>query len=160
MAKVYIGVDPGRRGAIAIIKDKTVYIYDLPYDMQGYKDMLINCSLHIEDTDEVFGAIEDVWGVRGSSMRSVTTFMKFAGCAELFLRLLCNSDIHFVTPTEWKGHFGIKAPKTSKTMKKKLDVSAAHKLYPRLAKELPVSKDGRSDALLIARWLKDKMNQS
>jgi hypothetical protein len=47
----------------------------------------------------------------------------------------------------------------SKTEKKKLSIELARKLYPELADMLIASKDGRSEALLMALYGKQKYDE-
>ena len=104
--------------------------------------------------EENYVAVEEVCGRPGQSCQANTTFMKLAGMAEL--AGYCIGEMSLVKPQVWKKHFGLIFPKTmTKAEKKRKSVELARELYPDVADKLLYTKDGRSEALLIARYLKD-----
>lgn len=157
MTRRYIGIDPGSKGAIVAIDsdNNVIKIRDLSKKwldywiiMQDWEDW--ECKW---DSTEV--AVEDVCGRPGQSCQANTTFMKLAGMAELTAYSL-DSGMVLVKPQVWKKHFGLIFPKTmTKAEKKRKSVELARELFPSVADSLLYSKDGRAEALLIARYLKD-----
>lgn len=157
MTTRYIGIDPGSKGAIvAIDSDNNVLkIRDLSKDYIGYWIIMNDWYDWKGQWDRTDVAVEDVCGRPGQSCQANTTFMKLAGMAELAAYSL-DSGMTLVKPQVWKKHFGLIFPKTmSKTEKKHKSIELAKELFPAVADMLTASKDGRAEALLIARYLKD-----
>ena len=149
---LYIGIDPGKKGAIACIDDdNTVHWLR---DIDGLYEYLIRSHCF----DEYYwytGCVEDVCGRPGQSCQANTTFMKLAGKAELTADCICE-EVVLVKPQIWKKYFNLITSKDlTKTEKKHLSIEKAKELFPSVAGELTASKDGRAEALLIALYGKD-----
>lgn len=157
MSTKYIGIDPGSRGAIAIIEDEdNVDVFDLSKDYSDYLCWVNNMEDLLEPGDRHYAAVEDVCGRPGQSCQANTTFMKLAGMAELMAYGIGRDGFIKVKPQVWKKHFGLIFPKTmTKTEKKHKSIELAKELFPSVADQLTASKDGRAEALLIARYMKD-----
>ena len=80
--------------------------------------------------------------------------MKLAGYAEL-LGYVLSTEYLKVKPQVWKKHFGLITKGLTKTQRKHLSIELAKELFPAVASKLTASKDGRAEALLIARYMKD-----
>lgn len=152
---IYIGIDPGLSGAIAAIdEDDTVKVLrDLPRTLWGYRDVAYF-------PDDTFCVVEDVCGRPGQSCVANTTFMKYAGYAELLGMTYVDAEEDFikVKPQTWKKHFGLITKDLTKTQRKHLSIDLAKRLFPTVADQLTASKDGRAEALLIAKYCKDMFN--
>lgn len=154
MSKRFIGIDPGAKGAIAfLIDDEEPIIMDLSPDLEDYWYLITYETDSAIEYDVNKVMVEDVCGRPGQSCQSNTTFMKLAGYAELTGFFL--GDFNKVRPQVWKKHFGLITKGLTKTQRKHLSVDLAKRLYPSIADELLLSKDGRAEALLIARYMKD-----
>lgn len=157
--KYYVGIDPGSRGAMAIIDSEgnVADIIDIDNNVDTYSGLIIR---FIDNLDKDFYvAVEDVCGRPGQSCAANTTFMKLAGYAELVGYFIA-TDFLKVKPQVWKKHFGLIFPKDmSKTEKKHKSIELAKELFPAVADQLTASKDGRAEALLIARYMKDVQYQ-
>lgn len=154
MTNKYIGIDPGSLGCMVVIDDNNTVlnIKDLDKDYHTYWHIQQD---YIGEDEETYVAVEDVCGRPGQSCQANTTFMKLAGMAELTGYSIASEFIK-VKPQVWKKHFGLIFPKTmSKTEKKHKSIELAKELFPAVADQLTASKDGRAEALLIARYLKD-----
>ena len=153
--KYYVGIDPGSKGAMAIIDSEcnVTDIIDIDNNVDTYSGLIIQ---FIDNLDKDFyAAVEDVCGRPGQSCAANTTFMKRAGYAELVGYFIA-TDFLKVKPQVWKKHFGLIFPKDmSKTEKKHKSIELAKELFPAVADQLTASKDGRAEALLIARYMKD-----
>lgn len=150
----FIGIDPGSKGAVAIInEDNSIDFIDLDNNIEGYVQLTTNLNHSIN----TYVMVEDVCGRPGQSCQSNTTFMKLAGYAEMLGYYLSypNGAFGKVKPQVWKKYFGLITKGLSKTQKKHLSIDLAKKLYPSVAGMLTASKDGRAEALLIARYCKD-----
>ena len=88
-------------------------------------------------------AIERVGAMPGQGTVSMFSFGQTYGA---LLAILASLDIptHEVTPQAWKRHHGLIGQDKSAA------VELANKLYPTL--HIPVTRDGRADALLIALY--------
>lgn len=157
--KYYIGIDPGSKGAMAIIDSEgnVADIIDIDNNVDTYSGLIIQ---FIDQLDKDFYvAVEDVCGRPGQSCAANTTFMKLAGYAELVGYFIATGFLK-VKPQVWKKHFGLIFPKDmSKTEKKHKSIELAKELFPAVASQLTASKDGRAEALLIARYMKDVQYQ-
>lgn len=157
--KYYVGIDPGSKGAMAIIDSEgnVADIIDIDNNVDTYSGLIIR---FIDNLDKDFYvAVEDVCGRPGQSCAANTTFMKLAGYAELVGYFIA-TDFLKVKPQVWKKHFGLIFPKDmSKTEKKHKSIELAKELFPAVADQLTASKDGRAEALLIARYMKDVQYQ-
>ena len=149
---LYIGIDPGRNGAIACI-DGNNCVHWL-HDIDNLYEYIIR-SFIWDDYYWYTGCVEDVCGRPGQSCQSNTTFMKLAGKAELTADCICE-HVDLVKPQIWKKYFGLMTSKDlTKTEKKHLSIAKAKELFPSVADKLTASKDGRAEALLIALYGKE-----
>lgn len=152
--KYYVGIDPGSKGAMAIIDSEgdVADIIDLSNDVGPYVNLCYRFGE--EYYRDYYVAVEDVCGRPGQSCVANTTFMKLAGYAEL-LGSFMSTEYLKVKPQVWKKHFGLITKGLTKTERKHLSIDLAKKLFPAVADQLTASKDGRAEALLIARYMKD-----
>ena len=150
-----VGIDPGLKGAIAILQDKKVLsITDMPVMADGKKNkrQLNNAQLaeilrkNTSEGDEISIVVEQVNAMPGQGVTSMFNFGQTFGaikgvCAALQL------PIFFVRPSKWKKYFElINSSKDSSRTK-------AIEMYPNLSDQLAKKKDvNKSDAILIARF--------
>lgn len=148
--KVYVGVDPGSKGAIAVIAGDLIMIEDMPTPEKALE------ILRKPQPWECRVALEQVHPLPGQSCIASFTY----GENFLLAKLLClwyNSSPVMVSPMRWKKHYGLKKePEETKTEYKRKSVDKARELFPQAEDLLKYSKDGRAEALLIAKWLKDQ----
>lgn len=156
---LYLGIDPGKNGALAVIDDDN-NVYKLE-DLNSLYAYWIK-SMCFDEYNYFTGCVEDVCGRPGQSCIANTTFMKHAGKAELVAECICE-EVVLVKPQTWKKHFDLITSKDlTKTEKKHLSIELAKKIFPAVKDQLTASKDGRAEALLIALYGKDlwQMKQS
>ena len=160
MTNRYIGIDPGSKGAIAVITDYLTKpaLYDLSNNISDYW-YLIEYLRDIQGSyDNSYVVVEDVCGRPGQSCVANTTFMKLAGYAELTGFYL--GEMVKVKPQVWKKYFGLVFGKElTKTQKKHKSIELAKELFPSVADQLTASKDGRAEALLIAKYCQKQFNK-
>lgn len=156
----YIGIDPGSKGAIAAIDDcGAICIKDLDKAYYTYWEIIQDWADTSDVFDETYVAVEDVCGRPNQSCTANTTFMKLAGMAEL--AGFCIGEMVKVKPQVWKRHFGLIFPKEmSKVERKHKSIELAKELFPDMADQLTASKDGRAEALLIAKYIMDINNEN
>lgn len=152
--KRWLGCDPGRAGAIAMIPEEgDIEIYPLENDIlkQKCRDWQF---------DDCICCLEKVGAKPGQGVVSMFTFGKGVGYIQGVL------ESHFIpyqeiTPVRWKGEFGCNLGKNfSSKDKKEADIAACKKLYPsvslRRTPKCRTDDDGYADALLLATYAKRK----
>lgn len=151
-SKIYIGIDPGSKGAVAAIGKHGSIVYDMPT-----LELLMaqTTGLRANKGDSYRVAIESVHPLPGQSCTATFTYGQNFMLAKL-IGLCYSSNLVFVSPQRWKKFYGLKKePGESKTDYKKRSVDKARELFPDMVPVLPYSKDGRAEALLIANWLRE-----
>ena len=151
--KIYVGIDPGSKGAIAVVAGDLVSIDDMPT-----LEFLMNntTGLKANQGDRYRVAIEQVHPLPGQSCIASFTYGENFLLAKL-LGLCYNIAPVMVSPQRWKKYYGLKKePGETKTEYKRKSVDKARELFPQCAELLKYSKDGRAEALLIANWLREQ----
>jgi len=148
--KVYVGIDPGAKGAIAVIAGDLVLIQDMPKPEEALgifkRAQPVDCKV----------AIEQVHPLPGQSCIASFTYGENFLLAFL-LALWYNIAPVMVSPQKWKKHYGLKKnADETKSEYKRRSVEKARELFPQAVDLLKASKDGRAEALLIANWLREQ----
>jgi len=159
----YVGIDPGLKGAIAIIDEKktVVDLIDMPittykakkktknvYDIYALKAILQNIS-ELEGQVTVF--LEEMQSMPpGIRVQASFGLGKCQGIFEMGLTTF-ELPYELIKPKNWQKHFNITK---SKGDIKTLSFLVARRLFPSAELSGPKGgkKDGRSDALLIAEF--------
>lgn len=148
---ILFGIDPGKTGGLAT-KDtstKLVQWFDFFVDDKEWDFEALHDFFKALATKECFGIVEEqqmyVWN---KNLQSAGGCMFCFGMLKAFL-VVYGIPHRTVLPSYWKpillaGRGGVKAPKKESTLK-------AREIYPTLAKQLPIGKDGRADALLLLK---------
>ena len=148
--KVYVGIDSGAKGAIAIIIEDAIMINDMPTPEEALE------ILKKPQPWECRVAIEQVHPLPGQSCIASFTYGENFLLAKL-LGMCYNIAPVMVSPQRWKKYYGLKKePEETKTEYKRKSVDKARELFPQCAELLKYSKDGRAEALLIANWLREQ----
>ena len=146
MKKVFIGIDPGKSGAIAFLyPEKNPVVLDWIDGPIMAREILKIIAVRSE---LYVAALEKVGAFPGQGVNSCFNFGANYGW---WIGFLDGQMIPFrtVRPQEWQK--GIVPRKKNKTDKPSLEV--ARRLFPTV--DLRLKKhDGRADALLIADWLR------
>lgn len=137
---MYIGVDPGKTGAVAILDDKGNYINVLDFGQGGLMSALIDYAPVVK-----FAYLEKVHSMPGQGVVSTFSFGENFGWWQGVLGSL---GIPYTTirPQDWMKKYSLQ--KSSASDKPGLEV--ARSLFP----EAPLclkKHHNRADALLIAR---------
>lgn len=150
--KIYVGIDPGAKGAIAVICDDEVSLFDMP-TLEHL--MATTTGLRGAKGNSYRVAIESVHPLPGQSCIASFTYGENFLLAKL-IGMCYNRDPVMVSPQKWKKYYGLKRePRETKTEYKRRSVDKARELFPSVVEDLKYSKDGRAEALLIANWLKE-----
>ena len=154
MDRYFIGVDPGKTGALAIIDEslQKVEIVDYPGSIVSLYKLLDKLfdewDIHIS---LVHAYIEKVGTMPKQGIVSAFTFGENYGAWQ-YAMASAEIPYEFVTPRKWqKAMFDSKKEKDTK--KQSLDL--ARRLFPKV--DLHLEKhDGRADALHLARYARMK----
>ena len=151
---MFVGVDPGLTGGVAILDEAGGIISTtlMPrvgsdVDIRAVRDML---PLY----DELFVTLElqRVVARQGGGLTTGSNYGRLLALMELE-----GVPHQIITPVQWSKHFSIKS-KLPKAEKKKHSFAVARRLWGDAFNDLKigVSKDGMVDALLIGRYGRDK----
>ncbi len=151
--RVILGIDPGARGAIAVLGEEGTLIglHDMPaikikvgktirerFSSHGFRD-LIKSIPHIKMV-----VIERVGGMKSDGGSAAFTFGYACGGVEGVLVTL-DIPIAFITPQRWKKHYSLSSDKGTARM-------IAMQIWPNQAASFArVKDDGRAEAALIAQ---------
>ena len=157
--KLFVGIDPGAKGAIAILnKDgEVVDLYDMPTTNEKYLEHILFWTNKKKGYD-VQLVIERVHALPFESAVAGFTFGKNCGKADLLaLSMTTGVNPHDVSPQVWKAYFGLKRLNgETKYEYKKRSINKATILFYDQKDKLTMSKDGRAEALLLAKYCLDK----
>ena len=152
-----IGIDPGIKGAICILKDGVVInVFDMPVMPVGKKNksqvngsQIYNEILKVienESKQDVKVVIEQVSAMPGQGVTSMFNFGQSYGVLKgIFSAMQIPMD--FVSPVKWKKYFNlINTQKDSSRTK-------AIEFFPYISSQLSRKKDAnKADAILIASF--------
>ena len=145
---IYIGIDPGRKGGLAIIyEDEEITVMPLT------KENLISYCEALTGLPGVRCCLEQVHAMPKQGVRSTFTF----GMEYGFIKgVLETNKISYqeIPPERWKKEFGLNTDK-----KKSIEVCRA--LFPDVsllpAERSRVDSDGLAEALLMAEYARRKL---
>lgn len=144
---VYIGIDPGKNGALAIMENDSVTV--IPFDEKNYKFELSCVRL-----SKCICAIEKVGAMPGQGVTSMFNFGKNFG---FITGLLEAYEIPYqeVSPQSWKREYGLIGKG------KEQSIEVCRKLFPnvnlRQSLRSRADNDGMAEALLIAEYARRKL---
>lgn len=144
----YIGCDPGKSGAMAVINGDNVTV--IPFDEKEYIDILLDC-----DILNTVACIEHVHSMPGQGVSSVFNFgMNFGWIQGIFAAY--GIPYELVTPQKWKKEFSATSDKnTSIDVCKRLFPSVSLKKTERCKKD----DDGIAESLLLAEYARRKFGR-
>ena len=144
--RVFIGIDPGINGGIAIIYNDAYSVTKWPNTIQEMADVLITLKDQAPNLP-MYCVIEKVHSFPGNSGKSMFTFGSNYG---QWLGILATLRIPYieVIPNKWMKHYGA-MPKDKKDRKNHIK-HLAQQRYPDVKITLATS-----DAMLIANYLKE-----
>lgn len=148
---IYIGIDPGKDGAMAIIyQDNDIHIH--VFDMEEYRFYLTDI-FEADAQMQTRCCLERVGAMPG---QGVTSMFKFGENFGFIQGLLTAYSIPYelVTPQKWKKEFQITGDKNS-------SISVCKRLFPyvnlRKTERCKKDHDGIAEALLMAEWARRKL---
>ena len=148
MEHIYIGIDPGQKGGIALISESNQVTY--PYSDETLIKVLRQAS---EECENISTCLEKVGAMPGQGVTSMFTFGKSAGFIEGVLQTL-DIPYQLVPPQTWKKEFTLnKSKEKSVEVCKRLFPKVNLLATPRCKKD----HDGMAEALLMAEYAKRKL---
>ena len=149
---VFIGIDPGKSGAMAIIDrrkkgEEQIFLYH--FDADAYRDALINLAADPMDCRCV---VERVTAMPGQGVTSMFSFGENFGFIQGLLTAY-SIPFELVRPAKWKKEFGC-------TKDKNTSVAVAQRLFPQVSflrtERCKKPDDGFAEALLMAEYARRK----
>jgi crossover junction endodeoxyribonuclease RuvC len=150
----YIGIDPGKKGAIAFITEQGETVHDMPLDWDGRIDaqgLLILITSKVVSANSSICFLEKSQAMPGQGVTSTFNYGAGYGAIRAVLQIACVpfQEIH---PMKWKKEYAL-------IKKEKADsVAIARQLFPNapLVREkrggVEMLLDGRAEAILIAEF--------
>ena len=138
----YIGIDPGKDGALAILSEG-VLCEAIPYDTQAYKSALSGLP------GPSVAVLEHVNAMPGQGVTSMFTFGEGFGYLKGLLEAY-GIPYELVRPQKWKKAFGISGKNQSVEVCKRLFPDVNLKKTERCKKD----HDGMAEAILMALYAK------
>ena len=136
------GIDPGAKGAIALLYPDFAEVHDMP---------MIGKEVNGADVAAIFTDFrpDHIWLEQinpfGMGRTSAFNFGRGYGTLQGVFQTL-KIPYTLVTPQKWKKSYGL-------SKEKELSRLLANRLFPALSDQLKLKKhDGRSEALLIAKY--------
>lgn len=148
--KIYLGIDPGKQGALALLSSsgEVLDLLDMPYlEKEKTLDVLTLADFlkRLLEKGSLFCFLEKCQYTPHIKGSGAFTFGKTVGATETVLQVL-GVPHQLVRPQEWKKNYSlINADKTA-------SITLAKRLFPAVQDKLLKSKDGRAEALLIAEY--------
>jgi len=150
---IYVGVDPGLTGGVALLSGSYATVHDMP--VLAYGNGTVKNALDCATLAGILRpyaassklCIERVSARPGQGVASMFSLgMSFYGVVGVAAGL--GIPVTFVEPRRWKAHFGLLADKADA-------LALARSFYPDA--ELHLKKHhGRAEALLIARYANEQ----
>jgi crossover junction endodeoxyribonuclease RuvC len=137
----FIGIDPGKGGAIAVIRDDKTVVVTATFSEEAYRDI-------ISDDEDSFAVVEDVHAM---PKQGVTSMFNFGYNKGWIMGLLyANSiSVELVSPQKWKKMFSLNGEKQK-------SIERAKQLFPCISllatPRCKKAHDGLAEALLMAEY--------
>lgn len=159
---MYLGIDPGKTGAIGVKRGHEMQVYNMPATRQELYLWFMDLDAEAKKSGEpIFAVCEKVHSFPGNSGKSMFTF------GQMYERVLCClvcNEIPFelVVPAKWQKLFGIQTRQKdwvdimgnviskgeSKSEHKKKILDKAQSLFP----STRISRLDNADAVLICEF--------
>lgn len=156
--RLTIGIDPGKRGAIAALADGVpAAVYDMPLADDGEVDgarlaAMLRGLLMQHTGAAVLVVHEKINGFSGDRGSRVIPLGQADGIARGVVAALGMPAVR-VHPQTWKSHFGLRKRKDGPEIGKDASRALVTATFPdRALPYLRAKDDGRAEAILLALW--------
>lgn len=141
---IVIGIDPGRKGAVALLHPDGDQVFDMPLTAAALAQEFRN-ALYANDVGDIVVYIEQQQAFPGNAAGSNFKL----GYNQGWIEGVCSTlgyRVEYVRPAKWKKHFRLDSDKEKSR-------ALAQQKWPGLSGDLARKKDeGRAESLLIACW--------
>lgn len=145
---IYIGIDPGKSGAMAMISDLTKEKVLIPFDESVYAKALRECI-----PEETKACVEHVTAMPGQGVTSMFNFGQNFGYIKGLLTAY-QIPYELVRPQKWKKEFSVTGDKNS-------SIEVCKRLFPgvslRRTERCRKDDDGLAEALLLAEFARRRL---
>ena len=146
---IFVGIDPGKYGGIAIIQDGTPIIVATALTKENFLDFI---EWYAGQTDMCRVCLEKVHAMPKQGAVSMFTFGEGYGWLKGVLDL-AKISYQEIPPQTWKKEFGLNSNKTN-------SIEVCKQLFPKISltpagKRVP--QDGLAEALLMAEYARRKL---
>ncbi len=142
----YIGIDPGKSGAMAIINGESVEL--IPFSIDAYIDRLWKV-----DEKNAICCLEHVSAMPGQGVSSTFSFGSNFGFIQGVLSAL-HIPYELIRPQKWKKEFSVTADKNT-------SIEVCKRLFPQVSllrtERSRKDDDGLAEALLMALYAKRRL---
>lgn len=143
---IYIGIDPGKKGAVAWLEDDLQKAW--PYSNEMLVKLCKEAMEAMEHKEKVIVCVEKVGAMPGQGVTSMFTFGKSAGFIEGALTA-CGIPYQLVPPQTWKKEFSLGHSKED-------SIAVCKRLFPDISllstNRCKKENDGMAEALLMAEY--------
>lgn len=150
MKTVFIGIDPGKKGGIAVIDIDNDISFTAPYSNEYLISLLMSIS---QNNREAVCCLEKVGAMPGQGVVSMFSFGQSVGYIKGVLEAF-KIPYQEITPQKWKREFGLTSDKAA-------SAEVCRKLFPEISLlATPKCKkphDGMAEALLMAEYARRKL---
>lgn len=155
---IYIGIDPGKNGGIAVIQDINRYKHKVIDNYVYSDDKLIELIklyeyIHRVDNEHIFCILEYVHAMPKQGVSSTFNFGMNFGFIQGVLKAY-GIPYELVTPQKWKKEFSV-------TSDKNTSIEVAKRLFPNVnlkaTERCKKDHDGMAEALLMAEYARRKL---
>lgn len=140
---IYIGIDPGKSGAMAMINTDRDQVMVRPFDADEYQE-----ALELFSVEKCFAVVERVSARPGQGVVSMFNFGENYGYIQGMLKAY-HVPHELVRPQAWKRMFAV-------TKDKATSIAVCKRLFPGVSLKRTQScrtdSDGMAEALLIAEY--------
>lgn len=156
MKTLFIGIDPGKKGGIAVIDTESGIRYTVPY---SDKDLITMCRdeswLYNTQgkTEHIMCCLEKVGAMPGQGVVSMFSFGQSVGYIKGVLESF-GIPYQEITPQKWKKEFGLNSDKAA-------SAEVCRRLFPDISllatPRCKKPNDGMAEALLMAEYARRKL---
>lgn len=150
---IYIGIDPGQKGALAIIHQATGHtekIHLYPFSEPGYIEALASVLITQEPA---MCCLEHVSAMPGQGVTSMFNFGRNFGWIQAVLQVN-QIPYELVRPQKWKKEFSITSDKNS-------SIAVCQRIFPGVSlmrtDKCRKPDDGMAEALLMAEYARRRL---
>lgn len=150
---IYIGIDPGKNGAIALLGNSPESTIVYPYSAENFIKPLRSMAAAWQFSEEkVIACLEHVTAMPGQGVTSMFNFGQNFGYIRGMLEAF-QIPYELVRPQKWKKEFGISGKNSS--------VECCKRLFPgvslRRTEKCRKDDDGMAEALLMAEYARRRL---